>query len=121
MTKIIAVLLAFISLLTFFLFKSSDTDTNMIDTTTTTTQPVFLPPGYDMEKIIRESKTLDEFIIYADEFFVFQSSWFARYKEEGKDDVIYSLTCDNDGSKELINRFLEIASNQTSLSATSVS
>lgn len=108
MTKIIAILLAVISILTFLISNKNDTDSNQIEPITTTTQPIFLPPGYSLERIIRENNsTLDEFLTYADEYFIFQSTWFVRYKEDGKDDVIYSLTCGDNGSKEYINELLE--------------
>lgn len=108
MTKIIAILLAVISILTFLISNKEDTDSNQIELIPTTNQPIILPPGYSLERIIRENNsTLDEFLTYADEYFIFQSTWFVRYKEDNKDDVIYSLTCGDNGSKEYINELLE--------------
>ena len=113
MTKIIAVLLAVISVLTLFILSKDDTNINQIEPVTTPTQPIILPPGYSLEKILNENNgTLDEFLTYADEYYVFQSSWFVRFKEENKEDVIYSLTCGDNGSKEYINKLLEM--NKTS-------
>lgn len=109
MTKIIAVLLSVISVLALFFLTKNYADTEINDTTATSTtaQPIFLPPGYNLERYVNEAETPEQFSIYADKFFIFQSSWFVRYKENGKDDVIYSLTCGDSGSKELINNFLE--------------
>lgn len=110
MKKIIVILLAVISVLTILILSKDDTDTNQIESEliTTTTQPIILPSGYSLEKIISENNgTLGEFLTYADEYFVFQSTWFVRYKEQGKEDVIYSLTCGDNGSSEYINKLLE--------------
>lgn len=109
MTKVIAVLLSIICVLTFIILNKDNADVNQIKTViTTTTQPIILPPGYSLERILSENNgTLDEFLTYADEYFVFQSTWFVRYKEQEKEDVRYSLTCGDDGSKEYINKLLE--------------
>lgn len=104
MKKIIPVFIVLISVIAVLFFNNSNIKLKSRESATTTTQPDFLPPGYDLEKILLNSKTLGNFFIHSDGFFNIQDSQFIKFTENSKEDIIYSIGI---SASEYIDTFIE--------------
>ena len=106
MKSIILWIISLVVLLSSFFSFGFDSFDDLFETTDVSQESTvveFLPPGFDLVKILDESETLGEFCEYS-MYYSVQGSMRVTYEQQGKEDTIYSLGL---AARTLINELVE--------------